>query len=352
MLQPYVTFCHSKYQTYWLVVMYVYKGILLFFGTFLAWETRKVKIPALNDSKLIGISVYNVFILCAIGVGVSYALRSEPAALFIFLSFVVLFCNTITLGVVFIPKIITVYKDPLGVNATGKKNRTSGLESMDMKSSTAIDYAPELSVISTGAPDKDNQKLQDKVDMLKKQLQGTKDLNAILKDTDDNMCGVWCCGLSCGCSYIHGCFYSDEDDECTPGYTIKQEESTSGDVFMGDEKPSGHTKPATTADRGKNGQAAGTVESIAVDVEVGVENAGYVATSYDEHDTKATPSPAVESQGFPGTVYGAEASPDLSAWRSSSNSTGVPCAEHSMEASKVRVVTDDNTPRDVDEDEC
>ena len=59
-----------------------------------------------------------------------------------------------------------MYKDPLGVNATGKKNRTSGLESMDMKSSTGIDYAPELSVISTGAPDKDNQKLRDKVDMV------------------------------------------------------------------------------------------------------------------------------------------------------------------------------------------
>jgi len=30
------------------------------FGCFLAWETRNVSIAALNDSKYIGLSVYNV----------------------------------------------------------------------------------------------------------------------------------------------------------------------------------------------------------------------------------------------------------------------------------------------------
>ena len=60
-------------------------------------------------------------------------------------------------------QIITVYKDPLGENATGKKKRSSGLETIDMRSSTVIaDYAPEPSVSSV--PDGDKKKLQDKVD--------------------------------------------------------------------------------------------------------------------------------------------------------------------------------------------
>ena len=34
--------------------MFGFKGILLLFGLFLAWETRKVEIATLNDSRYIG----------------------------------------------------------------------------------------------------------------------------------------------------------------------------------------------------------------------------------------------------------------------------------------------------------
>ena len=35
-------------------VVYLIAGLLLLFGAFLAFETRKVTVPALNDSKFIG----------------------------------------------------------------------------------------------------------------------------------------------------------------------------------------------------------------------------------------------------------------------------------------------------------
>ena len=37
--------CESDYHLYHLVSIYVIEGLLLLFGTFLAWETRKVKLP-------------------------------------------------------------------------------------------------------------------------------------------------------------------------------------------------------------------------------------------------------------------------------------------------------------------
>ena len=40
------------------------------FGAFLAWETRSVQVAALNDSKYIGMSLYNVTIMCVLGVGI------------------------------------------------------------------------------------------------------------------------------------------------------------------------------------------------------------------------------------------------------------------------------------------
>ncbi|XP_072016477.1 gamma-aminobutyric acid type B receptor subunit 2-like [Amphiura filiformis] len=113
-LIPYYTFCSCKRQIYWLATLYSYKALLLIFGAFLAWETRQVTISALNDSKLIGISVYNVIVLCTIGVSVSFVINNDPAILYIFTSCVLLFCTTITLLIVFVPKIISVYKYPDG----------------------------------------------------------------------------------------------------------------------------------------------------------------------------------------------------------------------------------------------
>ena len=52
---PYVYTCEVDNVIIWLGLLYSYKGILLLFGLFLAWETRNVKIPALNDSRHIGV---------------------------------------------------------------------------------------------------------------------------------------------------------------------------------------------------------------------------------------------------------------------------------------------------------
>lgn len=46
--------CEVNNIAIWLGLLYSYKGILLLFGLFLAWETRTVNIPALNDSQHIG----------------------------------------------------------------------------------------------------------------------------------------------------------------------------------------------------------------------------------------------------------------------------------------------------------
>lgn len=44
--------CRSKYQKYFLGTLYGIHALLLVFGTFLAWETRKVKYRALSVKKI------------------------------------------------------------------------------------------------------------------------------------------------------------------------------------------------------------------------------------------------------------------------------------------------------------
>lgn len=98
--------CDNPHQTYWLAAVYVYKGLLLIFGTFLAWETRKVSIAVLNDSRLIGFCVYNVVVICAFAVPVNHVLSDTQSTLrFVISSAFTIFCTTLVLCIVFVPKV-------------------------------------------------------------------------------------------------------------------------------------------------------------------------------------------------------------------------------------------------------
>lgn len=89
-------------------IIYAYKGMLLIFGAFLAWETRNVSIPALNDSKHIGLSVYNVVIMCVMGAAIALVLSDQKDAVFVLISIFIMFCTTVTLILVFVPKVMSL----------------------------------------------------------------------------------------------------------------------------------------------------------------------------------------------------------------------------------------------------
>ena len=99
--------CTCRYKTYFLGVLFAYKGILLLFGLFLAWETRNVSIPALNDSRYIGMSVYNVAVLSIIGAIVAFAMDGSVnyEALYAISSLCLIVCTSVTLLLVFVPKV-------------------------------------------------------------------------------------------------------------------------------------------------------------------------------------------------------------------------------------------------------
>ncbi|XP_014667669.1 PREDICTED: LOW QUALITY PROTEIN: gamma-aminobutyric acid type B receptor subunit 2-like [Priapulus caudatus] len=103
---PQMIVCESKEKHWYFAgALYAYKGLLLIFGAFLAWETRKVSVPVLNDSKYIGLSVYNVVVLCLIGVPIAFVMKSEIDLTYCMLiSAFILFATTLTICLVFIPK--------------------------------------------------------------------------------------------------------------------------------------------------------------------------------------------------------------------------------------------------------
>lgn len=96
--------CVSEHYPSWVLGIMIYKGILLLFGVFLAWETRKVHYAELNDSKNIGVAVYNILLFSVLSITTEFVL-SNFLAKRIFNNSLIFVCTTLVLGLVFLPKV-------------------------------------------------------------------------------------------------------------------------------------------------------------------------------------------------------------------------------------------------------
>jgi len=111
-----VEVCQSLHTKSWLSVLYAYKGLLLVVGVYMAWETRHVKIPALNDSQYIGLSVYGA-VITSVSVVVLANLLSEQVTLaFIIITSIILASTTATLCLVFLPKMNDIWNKGETIN--------------------------------------------------------------------------------------------------------------------------------------------------------------------------------------------------------------------------------------------
>lgn len=112
MLEPYLEHCSSKNINIWLGIMFGYKGVLLIFGLFLAYETRSVKLKQVNDSRFVGMSIYNVSVLCVITAPITLIINSQQDATFAFVSLAIVMCSFLSMGLIFGPKIVDVLHNP------------------------------------------------------------------------------------------------------------------------------------------------------------------------------------------------------------------------------------------------
>uniref|UniRef100_A0A1I8EZ83 Receptor family ligand binding region containing protein n=1 Tax=Wuchereria bancrofti TaxID=6293 RepID=A0A1I8EZ83_WUCBA len=111
MLLPILELCQS--------LVMGYKCLLLLLGLFLAYETRNLKPLFVNDLRFVGLAIYNVAVLSLItGPIVTFLIRSQSDANFAFISITVLLSTYITLGLIFLPKIVHIRRIP----KSGEKN--------------------------------------------------------------------------------------------------------------------------------------------------------------------------------------------------------------------------------------
>lgn len=77
----------------------------------MAYETRSLKVRHINDSRLVAMSIYNVAVLCLITTPVTMIISSQQDASFAFVALAIIFSSMITMGLVYIPKVIEVIRE-------------------------------------------------------------------------------------------------------------------------------------------------------------------------------------------------------------------------------------------------
>ncbi|XP_067951624.1 gamma-aminobutyric acid type B receptor subunit 1-like [Watersipora subatra] len=114
--QPLLERCSSKHMTAWIGITYGYKGFLLIVGLFLAYETRNVKIRAINDLRLLAMAVYNIVVLCLIAVPVTLIIPNQHNARFAFVSVATIISCVLTVALLFIPKMLPILSNRLDMD--------------------------------------------------------------------------------------------------------------------------------------------------------------------------------------------------------------------------------------------
>lgn len=128
-LIPILELCQSEHHEVWTGIITGYKCLLLVFGLFLTYESRNLKLRFVNDSRFVGLAIYNVAILSlATGPVVTLLIRTQADANFAFVSVTVLLCTYISLGLIFVPKMAHIYRIPSSADdnsATGHQIRST-----------------------------------------------------------------------------------------------------------------------------------------------------------------------------------------------------------------------------------
>ena len=100
--------CRCDNFSYLIGSLYVYKGLLVVFGLFLAYESRNVKYIHINDSRFVSVAMYIVVILIAISAPLSLVLAEQnfiiDPAYAIAVLLIVLTCMS-CLMILYVPKV-------------------------------------------------------------------------------------------------------------------------------------------------------------------------------------------------------------------------------------------------------
>ncbi|XP_019856013.1 PREDICTED: gamma-aminobutyric acid type B receptor subunit 1-like [Amphimedon queenslandica] len=175
-------YCYCDNFSYLVGSLYVYKGLLVVFGLFLAYESRNVKYTFINDSRFVSIAMYIVVVLIAISAPLSLVLADQHfiidpsyaiAVLLIFIT-----CMS-CLMILYIPKFYYLAK---GADTMVPSSKNEAFLPVDNLQLGHTDVNPE-----------DVQSAEQKIKQLKEQVKQREiELLSLARRASDQDSGVLC----------------------------------------------------------------------------------------------------------------------------------------------------------------
>ncbi|KAL9951711.1 hypothetical protein ACROYT_G044433 [Oculina patagonica] len=98
--------CTCADLSLWLILILAFKVLLLIAGGFLAWQTRRLYIPALNDTQHCVSCMFVVVVFCVIGVIVAFAATMYPSVYYGVIGALIIIATTLILVLLFTNKIV------------------------------------------------------------------------------------------------------------------------------------------------------------------------------------------------------------------------------------------------------
>ncbi|XP_050415629.1 probable G-protein coupled receptor 156 [Patella vulgata] len=131
-----VTTCSCNNIVSWLMVTIALKTPVLIAGLFLAWKTRDVMLPSMNDCYGIIISTLTTISVSTTIISISSIFQDRPNIVYGSLLLGIFVCSAVTTSMVFVPKLMLWWKNPekadLRVSMSAKStHNVTGIQTFD-----------------------------------------------------------------------------------------------------------------------------------------------------------------------------------------------------------------------------
>lgn len=136
-------YCIPTPNVYWPLALVVYQGVLAFVGVFFIFKTRNL-FDELNESKEIGLMIYNLLFVGVIVIILLYLVNLGPSAFYAIQAVGMLWVAATTIGLLYVPKLYSAvtgksWNDRSGSLQLGKGGQTkSELSRSKSRKSTPV----------------------------------------------------------------------------------------------------------------------------------------------------------------------------------------------------------------------
>lgn len=103
--------CNCNFYPIWMSCLFIYKGTIMVYGLYIAWEIRNITLPSMDEAKPTIIIIFTIIITCSSTIPISHLIKEWPVAAKSYNIMAIWLCTLITQCTIFVPKVLLWHKN-------------------------------------------------------------------------------------------------------------------------------------------------------------------------------------------------------------------------------------------------